>query len=183
MIEQHMQEILDYPSLSLEEILGARDRRAETQRQLLEKGEGTLICLTLNIAGAIKSAPLFRKVFEEGKRRIFAKLRLEKAEILAWTERHEKTGDEGYLLTNLNLTASKKRMVEIEEEFALGRLLDLDVMARDTGKISRNQLGLPPRRCLICGEPAAACARSRRHDHKVLLRRTVELIDGYFGGE
>ena len=55
MIEEHLQEILNTPPLALDEILSARERRADTQRQLLEEGQGTLICLTLNIAGAVKS--------------------------------------------------------------------------------------------------------------------------------
>ena len=162
MIEEHLQEILDTPPLALDEILSARERRADTQRQLLEEGQGTLICLTLNIAGAVKSAPLFTKAFEEGKSRILTQLRFERAEIGKCIERHERTGDELYLLVDLDLVTAKRRMVEIEEGFALGRLLDIDVMAKGVPKISRQQLGLPPRRCLVCGEMAAACARSQR---------------------
>ena len=177
---QSMREIRSAPPLSLEEILWSRERRAETQRQVLTMGEGTLICLTLNIAGAVKSAPPFRKAFEEGKSRILAQLRREGADILVQKERHGKTGDELYLLAGLDLMTTKRRMVEIEEGFPLGRLLDIDVMAQDGTKISRQQLGLPARRCLVCGEAAAACARSRRHDPQTLLQRTVELIDGYF---
>ena len=161
MIEEHLQEILNTPPLALDEILSARERRADTQRQLLEEGQGTLICLTLNIAGAVKSAPLFTKAFEEGKSRILTQLRFERAKIGKCIERHERTGDELYLLVDLDLVTAKRRMVEIEEGFALGRLLD----------------------CLVCGEMAAACARSRRHDIREILRRTVELIDGYFVGE
>ena len=36
MIEEHLQEILSTPPLALDEILSARERRADTQRQLLE---------------------------------------------------------------------------------------------------------------------------------------------------
>ena len=151
MIEEHLQEILKTPPLALDEILSARERRADTQRQLLEEGQGTLICLTLNIAGAVKSAPLFTKAFEEGKSRILTQLRFERAEIGKCIERHERTGDELYLLVDLDLVTAKRRMVEIEEGFALGRLLDIDVMAKGVPKISRQQLGLPPRRCLVCG--------------------------------
>ena len=119
MIEEHLQEILNTPPLALDEILSARERRADTQRQLLEEGQGTLICLTLNIAGAVKSAPLFTKAFEEGKSRILTQLRFERAEIGKCIERHERTGDELYLLVDLDLVTAKRRMVEIAEGFAL----------------------------------------------------------------
>ncbi len=178
MIEQDLQQILEVPPLSLQEILDARERRAATQQEMLCNA-GTLISFTLNIAGAIKSAPLFSIAFEEGKHRILTQLRFEQAKILRSVERHDRTGDELYLLTDLDLVTTKRRMVEIEEGFALGRLFDIDVLAKDVPKISRQQLGLPPRRCLLCGEMAAACARSRRHSVQQLLRRTVELIDGY----
>ena len=140
MIEQDLQQILEVPPLSLQEILDARERRAATQQEML-CNEGTLISFTLNIAGAIKSAPLFSIAFEEGKYRILTQLRFEQAKILRSVERHERTGDELYLLTDLDLVTTKRRMVEIEEGFALGRLFDIDVLAKDVPKISRQQLG------------------------------------------
>ena len=144
MIEEHLQEILNTPPLALDEILSARERRADTQRQLLEEGQGTLICLTLNIAGAVKSAPLFTKAFEEGKSRILTQLRFERAEIGKCIERHERTGDELYLLVDLDLVTAKRRMVEIEEGFALGRLLDIDVMAKGNLGLALSRETVPP---------------------------------------
>ena len=41
-------------------------------------------------------------------------------------------------------------MTQIEEDGALGRLFDIDVMTAESPKISRQQLGSPPRRCLLC---------------------------------
>ena len=54
-------------------------------------------------------------------------------------------------------------MIELEDHHPLGRLWDLDVLAPEQGQLSRQDLGFPARQCLVCDEPAHACARSRRH--------------------
>jgi holo-ACP synthase len=71
----------------------------------------------------------------------------------------------------------KCAMVGLEDDHPLGRLWDLDVVDPVIGGISRSDLGQGPRRCLICGEPAHACARSRTHAIPDLLAAMKGLID------
>ena len=66
----------------------------------------------------------------------------------------------------------KKQAESIEKEFPEGRLFDIDVIGTDGLKLSRNV----PRKCLICGQPAAACARSRTHSAEELRKATAELL-------
>ena len=63
----------------------------------------------------------------------------------------------------------------------MGRLLDIDVIKSDGGKIARTEIGLPPRKCLLCGEDAPVCARSRAHTVSELFERTHQIIDEHFG--
>lgn len=49
-------------------------------------------------------------------------------------------------------------MVAIEEADALARLFDIDVIGMDGEKLTRGA----ERRCIVCGGPVTACARSRR---------------------
>ena len=71
----------------------------------------------------------------------------------------------------------KKRCVDMEEGLPWGRALDLDVLVPG-GSVSRQSLGEPPRRCLLCGEEAKACAREGRHDRKELRRVLEGLLMG-----
>ncbi len=62
----------------------------------------------------------------------------------------------------------------------MGRLLDIDVIAPDGMKISRTDVGMPVRRCLLCGQDAPACARSRTHTAAELFQRANEIIEAHF---
>lgn len=65
----------------------------------------------------------------------------------------------------------KRLMCEVEDASPVGRLLDADVIGLDGEKLSRTDVGLPVRRCLLCGEEAPLCARSRAHSAEALFAR------------
>ncbi|MBN0848300.1 citrate lyase holo-[acyl-carrier protein] synthase [Pseudomonas aeruginosa] len=46
--------------------------------------------------------------------------------------------------------------------------------------VGRQSLGESQRRCLLCDEPAHACARSRRHDTDLVVARVEQMIDAWF---
>ena len=58
--------------VALPEMLDARERRAALQRALLERYRLPLVCLSMNIPGAIKRTPCIRLLFDEGLRRFDA---------------------------------------------------------------------------------------------------------------
>ncbi len=163
--------------VTLEEMLLSREERAERQRKLMKHFRLPLVCLTMNIAGPVKTSPLIRMGFEEGARRICSLLG---DTLEARIERAPKTGYEGYYLFRDDPAEVKRRLVSQEERDALGRLLDVDVLCTDGAKISREETGLPARSCLLCSNPASACARSRRHPLSALRERTDEILSGYF---
>ena len=65
--------------------------------------------------------------------------------------------------------------VEAENSMEAGRILDIDVLTAD-GQLSRLDMGLPPRRCLLCGESAKACARAGTHDPAELRELVIRII-------
>jgi len=77
----------------------------------------------------------------------------------------------------------KRLMTAIEESGPLGRLFDIDVLRRDGMKISREDIGLPKRTCLICGKPALLCSRSAAHPMEEVVRRTEQIMRDYFQGQ
>ena len=77
-----------------------------------------------------------------------------------------------------DLTAAKKAKeiaVNIEEGIPEGRILDIDIIVQ-IKTISRSDLGLPPRTCLLCSRPAKECARDRSHSYEELRTATEKLI-------
>lgn len=173
-------ELERYQAVTLEEMLDAREKRAFTQQELLVDG-GTLISYTLNLAGPHKSFPLAKKTFALGREMIGRCLeRLGEAgqPVREWGG---VTGDTAFWRVNLSAMEVKKAMCAIEEGHGLGRLFDMDVLSAQ-GKISREDLGLESRKCLICGAPGMECARSRRHSAEELQQYTLTLMERYFNG-
>ena len=83
--------------------------------------------------------------------------------------------DESILVQIKKLLAT----IDIEETHPLGRLFDMDVYDKTGNGISREQLGAPPRRCLLCGQGAKSCGRSRSHTIEELYARVEDIISSW----
>ena len=121
-------------------------------------------------------------------------------------ERDLPTGFEAFLVVDLPAREVKRACCEIEDSHPHGRLMDIDVLERCpvepgmtgkepgmTGKepgmtgsvtagcdrlsiLSRTEVGLPERRCLLCERPARECIRAGRHTTDELLARISEIL-------
>jgi holo-ACP synthase CitX len=70
----------------------------------------------------------------------------------------------------------KRLAVAIEEAAPVARLLDLDVYDGAGRPVDRAALGLPPRACLLCPEPARECLRAARHPPADVIARAHALL-------
>lgn len=156
--------------VTVADMLDARDRRAERQKRFLETSP-VLICLTMNIPGPIKASTEILAAFREGVRHVQSAVGARPILYEAFT------GPEAYVPLNADAEAVKREMCRIEDEEPLGRLFDLDVLAKNGEKCSRSALGLLPRSCLLCGKPVFACARSRAHSVSALSGEVSRRID------
>ena len=161
--------------INLEQMLAARDRRAEIQNKLLANAEpgACLVCLTLNIAGDVKRTPMTRMLFDRGLSE-FGKPGLDVREYI---ETDEPTGTEAFWLLDEDAEDVKRRLESIEEDktIAASRLFDFDVLTYDgfgPQKLSRTK----SRKCLICDKPAAECSRSRAHGLDAVKAETDRLL-------
>ena len=158
--------------VSLPEMLDARERRANRQRELLEKFQKPLVSFTMNIAGPIKDTPLIRRGFDIGLKDLEQVLSVDRIPVLHKEVIREYTGSEAILVVDAPASQVKELTWQLEESTPLGRLYDMDVLSPDGEKLQRQT----PRRCLICGEAAAGCARSRAHSVAQLQERTGEIL-------
>ena len=163
--------------VTLTEMLDARERRAFQQQKLLEKYGSPMICFTMNIAGPVKNSPRITRGFELGKRLLEERMAARKIKPVHMEELREVTGNEAFYILGGDPLAIKEITSEVEDDSELGRLFDMDVLKPDGQKVERTELGLPPRRCLICGGPAKECARSRSHSVAQLQSRTSQILD------
>ena len=161
--------------VSLMEMLEAREKRAWQQRELLRRGR-TMICFTMNIVGPIKNSPLIGSGYDLGKRLLLGQLDVAGVAVSDFEEVREKTGNECILLVDAEPLTVKAITAELEDHAPIGRLFDMDVLRPDGSKVERQELGLPGRKCLLCGESAQVCARSRKHSVAELQAKTREIL-------
>ena len=157
-------------AVALDDILAARDARVARQQALLQQG-GMLLSLTLVAPGAVKRSPLLDAIFAAALDAIRPLVDDARARI----EAVDDSGHHALYLLDGEARDWKTRMLALENRAPLARLWDIDIIGGDGVAVSRRDLGLPPRRCLICDDDAKTCARERRHDiaalHADIARR------------
>lgn len=165
--------------VDLEEVLKNRDnRRNKIKKNLKNHPDKIVISYKLNTPGPEKINESLVALFDKGLEEIIAKINesnwnYELAEM--W---EEKTGKEAILLVTGDEIEVKKSMVDLEDGSKIGRLFDIDVISKD-GDISRRDLKLEPRKCLICGGPVTICSRSRRHSVKEMQECIEKILEDY----
>ncbi len=228
-------------SVTLSQMLDARESRAWRQQRLLDEYHSPLICFTMNIAGPVKNSPLIRRGFDLGVRRLLDSLNMHGIRCIHQEMIREVTGNEAFFAADADPLLLKKITAGLEDENifsksvpgnppdtqnsipyeklsdpnssiiqensyeaenrtapdklsdtenetfpeepsgmkkepSLGRLFDLDVIRPDGRQVSRTELGLPQRLCLICGNSAKDCARSRWHTVAELQEKTRSIL-------
>ena len=163
-------------------MLEAREKRVERQEKLL-KDCSCLVCFTMNIAGPYKFSDCIMRAYAEGVAKIYRLLEQNSIDVLKAEQVIEKTGVEGYIALQRNPFEIKRLMVQIEDNFELGRLFDIDVIKSDGEKVSRSDIGMDGRNCMICGSEGSGCARSRRHSVEELQNHFIKRICDYFNNQ
>ncbi|MFA5007491.1 MAG: triphosphoribosyl-dephospho-CoA synthase [Candidatus Izemoplasmatales bacterium] len=169
---------------SVDDILKAREARRDTILEMLRRG-GTVVSVRANVPGVRKTTKISRYVVG----RFAARFAFD-ADETRWIDDADGTT---FLARYGALGAEplKAIAVGLEEKTPLGRLSDIDVYPQGGIALTRGAL----RKCLLCDEPAAVCAREGRHSVEDLLaemeriaradavRFAAALIDGAMRAE
>lgn len=170
----------EVPVVSLDALLAAKDSHAARQADWLTHYQQPVISLTLVTPGAVKDSIRYRNSMG---------VALQACDQLLWQQRWRvldrqvlwlPTGPEALWCVEHSATEIKAHCAMLEQTHPLGRLWDLDVICPTLGPVGRKSLGNDMRRCLLCDEPAHACARSRRHPQDQVVSRVEKLIDDWF---
>ena len=148
------------------------------QKQLLLAYPGcSLICLTVQLPGPVKRSSESLIIGEAGLAELLNKF----GSVLRHVHvRDLETGYEAYLLVPMQAAQVKKFCCQIEDTHPLGRLMDIDVMD-GVVPLSRADIGLTPRRCLLCSNEARYCMRAHTHTTEELLEKIRQLVLAYCG--
>lgn len=150
-------------------ILESREERAFRQKELIDKYNQTLISFTINAPGIEKNRDSYNKIHKEGYYYILDVLLNNNTKITYKEYLEKETGNEAFIVVNRDSKDVKKITVKIEDNHILGRVFDIDVFDKDMTQLSRVNLGLSPRRCLICEENARVCIKEKNHSYEELI--------------
>ena len=163
--------------ITLDQLLASREERASFQKELLKGYPGkTLVCLTVIMPGKVKRNLQSLVVAQAA---VTALVSAFGDSMLKFRLRDLPTGYEVYLVTPLSNEEAKKETCRIEDTYPLGRLFDLDVIDADGVPMSRESVGLSPRKCLVCDNEARYCMRNRTHTMAELTAKIDEMIESY----
>ncbi|MFA6627328.1 MAG: citrate lyase holo-[acyl-carrier protein] synthase [Bacilli bacterium] len=140
-------------------VLLAREERLSYIQSKLRPNEA-VICIKANIPGEFKNykeAYTLIKIFEIECIHHFSILSKDFFE----------SADGSYMIITIPFVEHiKKMLVNIETKHPLGRMIDLDYFVSNEKSVSRQDLGLPPRKCYLCNKDAAICIREKTHSDK-----------------
>lgn len=170
----------EHPGVSLQALLAAKERRAARQADWLAQYQQPIISLTLVTPGGVKDSLRYRNTIS---------VALQACDQLLWQHHWQvvnrqvlwlPTGAEALWCVAHPAVEIKAQCVALEQSHPLGRVWDFDVICPVNGQVGRRSLDHSVRRCLICDEPAHACARSRQHPLEQVVGQVEKLIDGWF---
>lgn len=168
---------------SLQDILKAREIRQQRQRYLLNNFGNTLVSFKLNIPGPVKYNPLIKSIFHEGVKEFKKAIKNNQVKIIVEEVSYTNSGPEYFGIILKDAKDLKAITVEVEDKHPLGRIYDFDVWEGIDHQLSREEMGMSPRKCLLCPEDAFYCSRSRNHSLEELISKiesmSLEYLKNY----
>lgn len=149
-------------------ILVAKEKRY-LKRLNFSENSNCIIELSLNVPGIPKVGPMWKLVF-----RLCVKAIEENIPSQLLFSDVNIAGYYAVFNSYISLTETKIRSCLIEEEAGWGRLVDIDCF-KGNKKISRKDIGLKERKCMICSNPNSVCIGKHLHSVEE-LRKKAEVI-------
>lgn len=166
-------------TVSLGQILAAKDRRAARQAAALARFGKPLVSMSIVMPGPVKDGWPARRALSVGLHEFNALSAVERWPALSREVSWDDTGPEALLVLDVEARSLKAGLVKLEDSHPIGRLWDFDVVTVHHGGLSRRDLGHPARRCLVCERPSHECGRSRRHPLSELLAAIRTMVETY----
>jgi holo-ACP synthase CitX len=159
-----------------DELLDAREQRADLIDKLLQKYNTPLLVMRVNYPGLKKTNDMTVAIIKEMSPLICTIIG-DKVRGKLLTQGAE--GPIFYAAVDEEILVLKTMAIDFEENKNIGRCLDLDVYDRLGNSISRQELGFPRRKCYLCEDYAHHCVRARRHGEHEIIAYIEDKYRGY----
>lgn len=170
-------ELASHHAVSIPELLVSRDERQARQHARSSAILFHWSPLPWLRQWPIKDSEVTRRIFNHGVTALRALAAKQGWQIQEQAALVSASGPEGMLSIAAPARDLKLATIELEHSHPLGRLWDIDVLTPEGDILSRRDYSLPPRRCLLCEQSAAVCARGKTHQLTDLLNRMEALLN------
>ncbi len=175
---EHLRHPRKPDSVTKRETLRQKEERFGVQRTLLARYGPPLLSISLRLPGELLPSP-------EGRALLAEAADLAATQPLLAQTRETHVAPEGWRVFALpgDALKVKQTVMELEEQSPLGFFLDLDVIGPAGRPLSRKELNLPPRPCILCGGPAKVCHRAGLHPRPAVTGAFRRHLEDYFLGQ
>ncbi|SCG83091.1 holo-ACP synthase [Proteiniborus sp. DW1] len=159
----------------IDRILRDREQRYYEILSLITEYNMPVICGKINYPGNDKNTIEAKKAFQILKQILIEKF----SNNIVYSK--TLSGDDGssiLIVADMESLESKKIAITLELTHPLGRIFDIDVYFGDGESIGRENLGMEPRKCVLCGENARVCMRAGRHSLQEVVDKVNKMIRG-----
>ena len=162
------------------DVMKARDERAYIQRTLQSTFDRPLVSFKMNIPGPVKYNDDIHRMFDEGLKAFREQMKAVGYAIAFEKLIYENSGPEYFAVFDASPQAVKYLTSSIENHHGLGRIFDFDVLQLSGDQLSREDIGMGRRKCLVCEQEAFICSRERNHGLQALLEKIHAMYRAYF---
>ncbi|MDU1042987.1 MULTISPECIES: citrate lyase holo-[acyl-carrier protein] synthase [Peptoniphilus] len=166
----------DSKTIAMQKMLDSKEKRYYKIKRFVEENKKPVLSFMLNIPGSEKNfedAVNFHKKYIEEIKKVLEENKIE----ILWEEYNNlDTGMEYIALIDGDGKFIKREMMKLEEGNESGRLLDIDIYDENFRQISRANLNLPERKCIICEDVARNCIKEERHSLRELEEKVRNIL-------
>ena len=155
------------------DVLRARETRARHASSLSRDMDAPVVLVKANMPGKKKNSPYARVIINVATRLLF-----DLCDVTLEARTPSSDGDYHIMVVKGAAKGIKRLSVYLENTHRLGRLFDIDVYAAGE-PLSRKDLGLQRRRCLICEGDVDVCRRLERHPMNTLHASIQGKVHGF----
>lgn len=152
-------------------ILDDREKRINFVNDIVYKNKNFVITIKANICGIDKNIKETNLILP-----YFLKKVLNEFDVVRYQKVNSYDGN--YFIVEINEKDCfyiKSTLVNIEDS-TLGRFIDLDLYTGLESSISRKDINVPRRKCIICDDDYSICIRENKHTQADIIETSKQLI-------
>ncbi len=161
--------------MNIDKILKDRENRYNIMLDLSKKNSGPILTAKINYPGDNKNSSRIEKIFVTLKKMIKDQF---KNDIIEMKELQGHDGPSFLCSLKGEPVKLKLKAVKIEEEKEIGRIFDVDIYIDGT-PLSRRDINLKSRKCILCGEDTYNCRINNLHSKEEVKEEMDRRIDRY----